>query len=279
MVVTVIGLGVIGASFAMALKNAGYKEVYGIDVNTETIDKAEKLGIIKKGFTNGDEILKESDLVILSIYPDAVEKFISDNFNNFKDSSIITDVTGVKCAIIDKVRQVLPKNVDFVFGHPMAGREKQGIDYATNTVFNNANYIITPIKENRKENIELLEELVLKLGFRRVAKISPEEHDLIISFTSQLPHAIAVALINSDKLECDTGCFIGDSYRDLTRIANINEVLWSELFFYNKENLLSMIDSFLDEMNKIKICIENNDEENLKDIFIESSKRRIKLEK
>lgn len=279
MVVTVVGLGVIGASYAMALKNAGYKDVYGIDISLDTIKKAEALGIIKKGFINGSEILCKSELIILSIYPDAVEKFIKDNANNFKYNSVVTDVTGVKCAIIDKVKKILPNNIDFVFGHPMAGREKQGIDYATDTVFNNANYIITPTNDNKQENIKLLEELVLKLGFRRVAKVSPEEHDLIISFTSQLPHAIAVALINSDKLKCDTGCFIGDSYRDLTRIANINEVLWSELFFYNKENLLNMIDSFLEEINTIRSCIESKDGEKLRTIFIESSKRRVELEK
>lgn len=279
MVITVVGLGVIGASFAMALKNAGYKDVYGIDINEETLKKAKKLEIIKEGFTNGNEILIKSDLVILSIYPSLVEKFINENRYNFKENSILTDVTGVKCTIIEKIKSILPENVDFIFGHPMAGREKQGIDFATSTVFNGANYIITPIAGNKEENIKIIEELVNSLGFKNISKVSPEEHDLIISFTSQLPHAIAVALINSDSLKCNTGAFIGDSYRDLTRIANINEDLWTELFFHNKDNLLTMINGFLKEVNKIKSCLENDDKNSLKEMFIESSKRRNKLEK
>lgn len=159
----------------------------------------------------------------------------------------------------------------------MAGREKKGIDFATNDVFKGANYIITPIERNKKENLDLVENIALKMGFKRVKRITPEFHDEMIGFTSQLPHAMAVALINSDEEGRDTGSFIGDSYRDLTRIANINEELWSELFLGNKNNLLKAINNFELELDLIKKAIHDNDKETLMKYFRRSSARREKL--
>ncbi|MGI1751051.1 prephenate dehydrogenase, partial [Levilactobacillus brevis] len=224
--ITIVGLGVIGGSFGMALKRNGYTDVYGIDKDLETIKKAKEIGIIKEGYLDGKEILKTSDLVIISIYPKLILDFIKENKEFFKKGSVITDATGIKDMFIEDIVSILPSGVDFIFGHPMAGREKKGIDYADDKVFNGANYIITPISTNKRENIELIENLAYKLGFKKVKKISSKYHDEMIAFTSQLPHVIAVSLINSDEEGRDTGSFIGDSYRDLTRIANINEELW-----------------------------------------------------
>lgn len=276
--IVIVGLGVIGASFAMGLKEAGYTEVYGIDKNIKTLEKAEKIGIIRKGYKNGEEVLKSADFIIISLYPRLIEKFIKNNINNFKDNAVITDVTGIKEMFIENITEILPENVDFIFGHPMAGREKKGIDYATNEVFKGANYIITPIKRNKANNIKLVRDLAYELGFKRVKEISSKKHDEMIAFTSQLPHAIAVALINSDIENRDTGSFIGDSYRDLTRIANINEDLWSELFLGNKENLLECMDNFNIEFQKIRKAIWKSDEESLKAIFKDSTYRRENLE-
>ena len=115
------------------------------------------------------------------------------------------------------------------------------------------------------------------MGFKHVKRICPKYHDEMIAFTSQLPHALAVALINSDVEGRNTGEFIGDSYRDLTRIANINESLWSQLFLGNKENLLEAINNFEKELDKIKLSLESDDKENLEQLFIKSSIRREKL--
>ena len=216
-------------------------------------------------------------MTILAIYPKLVKKFIEDNKENFKAGSVITDATGIKEMFIKDIVEILPKNVDFVFGHPMAGREKKGIDFATNDVFKGANYIITPIERNKKENLDLVENIALKMGFKRVRRITPEFHDEMIGFTSQLPHAMAVALINSDEEGRDTGSFIGDSYRDLTRIANINEELWSELFLGNKNNLLKAINNFELELDLIKKAIHDNDKETLMRYFKKSSERRERL--
>lgn len=261
----------------MALKEAGYDDVYGIDINEESLEKAKKLGLIKEGFTSGDEIVKSADFIIISLYPRLVKKFITDNKENFNDGAVITDATGIKKMFIDDIIKILPENIDFVFGHPMAGREKKGIDFASSTVFKGANYILTPVARNKEENLKMIEDLVYKLGFKRVRRITPEHHDEMIGYTSQLPHSLAVALVNSDLEGRETGSFIGDSYRDLTRIANINEDLWSELFLGNKENLLTSIENFEVELDKIKHAIENDDKEALKELFIKSTKRREKL--
>ena len=208
------------------------------------LEKAKKLGLIKDGFTNGQEIVKSADFIIISLYPRLVKQFIIDNKDNFKDGAVITDATGIKKLFIEDIVKILPENIDFVFGHPMAGREKKGIDFATSEVFKGANYILTPVDRNKEENLKLIESLAYQIGFKRVRRITPEHHDEMIGFTSQLPHALAVALVNSDVEGRDTGSFIGDSYRDLTRIANINEDLWSELFLGNKENLLRIYSEF-----------------------------------
>ena len=277
MKIVVVGLGVIGGSFTMALKKAGFNDVYGIDINENSLKKAKDQGLIKDGFTTGEQIVKDADLIIISLYPRLVKKFILDNKDNFKDGAIITDATGIKKLFIEDVVNILPSNIDFVFGHPMAGREKKGIDFASAEVFNGANYIITPVERNKAENLDLIEDLVQKLGFKRVRRITPEYHDEMIGYTSQLPHTIAVALMNSDIEGRETGSFIGDSYRDLTRIANINEDLWSELFLGNKENLIKSIENFEIEINKIKNAIKNDDKETLRKLFIKSTGRREKL--
>lgn len=277
--IVVVGLGVIGGSFAKALKKAGYEDVFGVDIDAETLKKAEDLKIIKKGCTTGKEFFKQADLIILSIYPRLIVNFLENNKIFFKKGAIITDTTGIKEVLINDVLKIIPDDVDFIFGHPMAGREKKGIDFASDEVFKEANYIITPTGRNNIKNLEFVENLILDIGFKRVKKLTAQKHDEMIAFTSQLPHVMAVALINSDEEGRDTGKFIGDSYRDLTRIANMNEDLWSELFLGNRDNLLKSIENFELEVNLIKEAIFNNDKNKLVEYFKTSSVRREHLEK
>lgn len=272
--ILIVGLGVIGGGYAMALKEAGYNKVYGVDKNIETLDKAKRLGIIKEGFLSEDKIISKMDLIILAIYPNLIKDFIIRNKDKFKEDAVITDVTGIKELFIHDIVKILPPNVDFVFAHPMAGREKQGIDYATNEVFKGANFLIIESERNKEENLQLIEKLAYEMGFKHIKKTCPKFHDEMVAFTSQLPHVLAVALVNSDIDGRNTGEFIGDSYRDLTRIANMNEELWSLLFLGNKSNLLKVMNSFEEEFDKIKKCIEEDDKENLQELFIKSTKRR-----
>ena len=183
--------------------------------------------------------------------------------------------------IVKDIKPIIEKNrkdIDFIFGQPMAGREKRGIDFADSKVFKDANYIIIKDEKNKKENLELLSEIVKLMGFKKVSFLTAQEHDEIIAFTSQLTHAIAVSLVNSDSQKYDTNRFIGDSYRDLTRIAKINEDLWSELFIGNRDNLLNMIEQFEKELDIIKDALKNKDLGTLKEKFIISTRRREKID-
>ena len=279
MKIVIVGLGVIGGSFALALKQAGYDDVYGVDTNAETLEKAEKMGIIRKGCKEGKAFFPEADLIILAIYPKLIRAFVEQNQALFKKGCIVTDTTGIKRPFIREITEALPEGVEFVFGHPMAGREKKGIDFASAEVFKGANYLITPTERNKEQSLAVIESLVKQLGFKRVRRITPELHDEMIGYTSQLPHAMAVALINSDEEGRDTGSFIGDSYRDLTRIANINETLWSELFFANKSALIEEIGQFERSLNDVKRALETGDEEALKALMRQSAARRRLFEK
>ncbi|MDZ5254142.1 prephenate dehydrogenase [Clostridium sp. LIBA-8841] len=280
--ITIVGLGVIGGSYALSLKDYKEFDIYGIDVNRDSLLKTKSLGIIKEGALfkseESKEIIRNTDLIILCIYPKDIINFINIYKSEFKENLIITDVTGIKECFIESVLEILPEGIDFVFSHPMAGREKRGFEYASAEVFQKANFIITPVNENKEESLKLIEDLAFKMGFSNVKRISPKIHDEIIAFTSQLPHAIAVSLVNSDDLGIDTGKFVGDSYRELTRIAKINEELWSQLFLGNKENLINRIESFQRELEKIKRALCCNDQESLKTLFRNSTEKRENLE-
>ncbi len=276
MIITVVGLGVIGGSYVQALKGLGH-EVYGVDQDQQTLNQAKQEGYIVEGFTDGHDIISKSDLTIICLYPSLVLEFIASH--HFKKGSMITDVVGIKSYFLEKALKLVDNDIEYVSGHPMAGREKKGYAYASKDVFKNANYIIIEHQENRKEAIEFMCGFVSQLGFKSVKIMSPYDHDEIISFTSQLPHMIAVALMNSDNQKFDTGKYIGDSFRDLTRIANINADLWSELFLNNKDYLLNSMKSFEEQFDQLKNALLQEDEDMLRLMFNESSKRREKLEK
>ena len=226
MIITVVGLGVIGGSYVQALKGLGH-EVYGVDNDTLTLQQAKAEGYIVEGYRDGHNIVAKSDMTIICLYPSLVLDFIASH--SFKKGSIVTDVVGIKSYFLEKALTIIDESVEYVSGHPMAGREKKGYAYASKEVFKNANYIVIEHQQNKKEAIEFMCQFVSQLGFKSVKIMSPYAHDEIISFTSQLPHMIAVALMNSDDQKYDTGKYIGDSFRDLTRIANINADLWLSL--------------------------------------------------
>lgn len=275
--ITIVGLGLVGGSFAKALKPLKPKNIWAVDIDTGALDEGVGLSIIDRGYIKAKEPLKDSDIVIICVYPKLVEEFIRENKDNFKKGAIITDVTGVKNELVEDINGLIPKDVDFVFGHPMAGREKKGLGYSSAEVFKGANYIITPNPRNKAKSIEIIKWLAKNIGFEKIIELSPEKHDEVIAFTSQLPHVLAVALVNSDDLNIDTGSVVGDSYRELTRIAQINSELWTELFIENKGNLVQKIELLEENINKIKRAILEEDRDLLKEEFERSSDRRKKL--
>ena len=276
--ITIIGLGVIGGSYALALKEAGLTDVYGVDTDPASIMQARAAEAIAEGSTSPEKYLPDSDLVILAIYPKAVLPFLQKYAHLMKPGSVLTDAPGIKTVIIDQILPRLPEGVDYIPGHPMAGREKKGFAFASADVFKGANNLITPLPGNLPSNIDLIEQLALRRGFRRGKRISAQLHDEMIAYTSQLPHAMAVALVNSDIDGRDTGKFIGNSYRDLTRIARINAPLWTELFFENAAQLLPAIDRYMEEMQLIRDAIADRNAEKLTAAFEKSTARREALD-
>jgi len=272
--IAIVGLGVIGGSFAKGLQAAGYTNVYGIDVSESTLKIAVDQGMIKKGFIEANDILQDMDVIMISLYPNQIAPFVEQYRNVLKDGAILTDVTGVKTTIIEKVSKVLPSTVDFVFAHPMRGSEKQGIIGADHTRFIGANALITPIETNKEASLQLIEKLYKEIGFNQVTRVSPEKHDEQIAYVSQLMHVLSVAVVNSTQASEETLTFAGNSFQELTRIADINAELWSELFLNNRTALLTSIEQFETELNAMKRTLADNDENELKNIFKQATSKR-----
>jgi prephenate dehydrogenase len=273
MKIGIVGLGLIGGTYAKALKRYPYT-IIGIDIDQEVIDYAKENQIIDDGTTNPETVLGELDVVFLCLYPKSAVDFIQKNIMKFKRDAIISDVVGVKRYMIDRLDMYKDDEVEFVFSHPIAGREKVGIKYSDEAIFQNANFVITPTKKNTDEALNLIETLARQMGFKNVSRIADYEHDDIIAYTSQLTHAIAISLVNSDTQKYDTGLFIGDSYKDLTRIAMINESLWSELFLTNKDFLLRRINDFEEQLDLLKDALNAKDKEKLEELMRKSTQRR-----
>lgn len=274
----IVGLGVIGGSYAMALKAAGLGPVAGMDVDQAALDQALAMGIIQQGGRPDKALLGQCHLVIIALYPALVPGFLAEHRDHFRENCLITDATGVKYQLSLKLEGLLRPDVDFVMGHPMAGREKMGLAFASAQVFQGANYILVPTPRNREENLRRVEALARALGFASVRRVDPQTHDQLIAYTSQLPHAMAVALMNSDRPGRETGRFIGDSYRNLTRIARINDKLWAELFLENKEALLEAMDRFTQQLALIRQAVAQEDEAALRGLMRKSTRRREALD-
>lgn len=275
--ILIIGLGVVGGSYAMALSGAGYKNVYAVNRSESSVKKALEMGIIKGGSTNAEDFAGSADIAVIAVYPTGAEECARNLGRLMKKGSLVTDVLGIKRYYSQKISAVLPDYIDYVPAHPMAGREKRGLDYASADVLKGANFIITPIDRSSSEGIEAVRQLAKDMGFGKIRTLTPDEHDRVIAYTSQLPHALAVSLINSDEEDSNTGDFIGDSFRDLTRIAEINADLWQELFIGNRENLLAAIDMFTAQLSSIRAAVEDMDKESLVKQFEKSSARRQSL--
>ena len=275
--ILIVGLGVVGGSYAMALTAAGYKNIYAVNRSQASVDKALKAGVIKGGGTQLEEFASDADIAVIAVYPTGAEECARKLGAVMKKGSLITDVLGIKRYYSEKISAVLPEYIDYVPAHPMAGREKRGLDYASADVLKGANFIITPISRSSFAGIEAVKTLALDMGFGKIRTLTPEEHDRIIAYTSQLPHALAVSLINSDEEDSETGDYIGDSFRDLTRIAEINADLWQELFIGNRENLLAAIDMFTAQLSAIRAAVAEKDKESLVKQFEKSSARRHSL--
>ena len=275
MKITIVGMGLMGASMAEGLTREGHR-VYGVDRDEDALSYCMGKGIIEKGFVSPEEVLGTTELLIMAIYPKGMIKFIEEYKDSFSCGLIVTDICGIKTSFIDEVQRLMPEGTEFVGAHPLAGREKTGAQAGDPEIFTGANFIVTPTEKNSEKAVRIVEEIAKGLSFGKVSRLSPARHDSMIAFTSQLTHAIAVALVNSDKDE-DTYSYTGDSYRELTRIAMINEDLWSELFLENKVNLIEKIEDFQEKLELLKGALVKGDSEALKEEFRCSTERRKQL--
>ena len=276
--ILIVGLGLLGGSYAKALRRFGF-HISAITKEQSSIDYAIKEKIIDEGSTQLDErMIKDADLVIFALYPHVFVEWIEQNQSLLKSGALITDVTGVKRSIVYKIQNILRPDVEFIAAHPMAGREVSGVENSTDTMFIGANYIVTPTEKNTPDAIETCMELGRLLGFSNVTTLSPEEHDEMIGFLSQLTHCIAITLMTCNDRE-NMEKFTGDSFRDLTRIARINEVMWSELFVENKDVLLNQMDIFIDKFNELRKMLETEDIEGMRKMMRHSTERRMLFDK
>lgn len=271
--ITIVGMGLIGGSYGMALKKAGFKNVWGVDLKQEILDMAIEKGAIDRGYIELVEPLSKSDIVVFSVYPELTKKLIIASMEHFKSGAILTDVAGIKEKLVDDIAPHLRNDLDFVPGHPMAGKETSGIESADPDIFKRANYIITPTDLNKRENIELLSDIISKMGFKNIVETSPSKHDENIAYVSQLPHIVAVGMVNCKSVD-EVNLFAGGSYRDTTRIAKINAELWGELFIENKNHLVDQIDLFLDYTKQLRDAIAAEDMEGLREMLQESHNRK-----
>lgn len=269
----IVGLGLMGGSYARGLKKAGYT-VYALSDKQEAIDYALKNNIIDNGSAEVDaELIASADIIIFALYPHTFSKWIINNQKYIKSGALITDVTGVKKTVISEINSVLRNDVEFISAHPMAGREVYGVENSNEAIFYGANYIVVPVKSNSENAISICKEIGRILKFSRISELSPEEHDNMIAFLSQLAHCIAVCLMTCNDAE-HLEDYTGDSFRDLTRIANINENMWTELFLLNKESLICMMELFEKDFLKLKEYIKNDNSEEIKNMMRRSTERR-----
>ena len=276
--ILIVGLGVIGGSYARALSRNGY-HVRCITKEQKDIDYALSLGMIEEGST---EVTKETvewaDIVVFALYPHIFVEWIKEYQHLFRSGTLITDVTGVKSRIVDEVQTLLRADVEFIAAHPMAGRESSGVEYSDDRVFIGANYIITPTERNTPHAIAVCRQLGEVLGFARISELSPEEHDRMIAFLSQLTHCIAVTLMTANDSPMMEQ-YTGDSFRDLTRIAKINDAMWSELFLLNKEALMEQMDAFAQEFDRFRTMLRQEDADGMRDVMRRATARRMLFDK
>lgn len=269
----IVGLGLLGGSYAMALTEKGHT-VTAVDVRGEAIDWARRRGIITEGATDGFEpLLERADAVVICLYPDVAAPWLREHQKHFKPGVLITDVCGVKGHYVDEVQSFLREDAEFIACHPMAGREVSGVEYADCAMFRVANFLITPTAKNTRRGIAFAHALADDLGFARVTELTCAEHDKVIGYVSQLTHAIAVSLMNAND-DPHLVDYTGDSFRDLTRIAKINDKLWSELFFANREVLCDEIDAFTASLLDLREKLAAGDEAGLRALFVKSTERR-----
>ena len=267
--ILIVGLGVIGGSIAKALKRSTGHKIYAIDTNEDTLLDAVSAGAIDSKAVVYD--MGKMDLIYLCLYPDDCLEFMRSNGKYVKKGSIVTDTCGVKTLLCEHIPEMAEKyDFSFVAGHPMAGKEKSGFSESDPSIFSGASYIIVETEYLEKSGGKEAEDIVINLakdmGFANIVRTTPEKHDDMIAFTSQVPHVLACAYVLSPLCKNHKG-FSAGSYRDVSRVADINAELWTRLFLDNRMPLAKELDTLISNIAGIKDAVEKNDETQLKELL------------
>ena len=272
----VIGLGLIGGSFARAIKEYTDFSVVGFDRDMPTLLAAKTVGAID---TVGDaEALSGCDMTVISLYPQATVEFLRDNAASVKKGSVVVDTCGVKGSVCMECGEIARENgFYFIGGHPMAGTQYSGFSHSRATMFKGATMILCPEQGEDIPTVERTRDFFLSLGFSAVHFTSPEEHDRMIAYTSQLAHVVSNAYVKSPRAQTHKG-FSAGSYRNLTRVARRNPDMWTELFLDNRDALVTEIDTLIDNLKVYSDALKNGDAEALRSALAEGCALKISAE-
>ncbi len=267
--ILVVGLGLIGGSLCKALKKYTNHFVVGSDINHDIEEAAMRDVAIDDAF-NGD--FSGYDLIAIALFPDLAEKYFRENVKKIPTGTLITDVCGIKGAFSDRMKAVAEENgIRYLGIHPMAGKEFGGYHNSYADLFCKANFIVAPFEDSRKEDTELLKSLAKEIGAGKIVETSPLNHDKMIAYTSQLAHIVSSAYVKSPELGLECG-FSGGSFQDMTRIATMNEKMWTDLFMQNRENLLYELDILIENLNKYREALVNSDSDEMLHLIAEGRK-------
>ena len=275
--ICIVGLGLLGGSYAMGLTDAGYT-VTAVDVRPEAIRYALEKGIIAAGAVEDfASLLAGADAVVLGLYPHALVDWLRNNQKHLKPGALLTDVCGVKSGVVEEIQGFLRPDAEFIASHPMAGKETSGIFHADGALFRGAHYILTPDADVPQESIHLLEQLVTFMGCADVVFSDPAAHDERIAYTSQLMHVMALALCDQHLL-FDSYGFEGGSFRGATRVAALDPKLWCELFWANRETLADLTDELIERLSEYSALLHGGDRAALLERLTVSSDRKKKFD-
>ena len=265
--ILIIGLGLIGGSFCKSLSKRTNHSIYGYDKDNTVSQKALNDGSIISVLS--PENFSRADLTFICLHPTASVNFLKENITHFKENSVIADVCGVKGNISAQMSEITkPYKINYVGTHPMAGREFGGYDNSLENLFDNASFIVTPTDSTDTVALETVKSIALEIGFGKIITTSPVEHDRTIAYTSQLAHIVSSAYVKSPSIENESG-FTAGSFQDMTRIATVNENMWSDLFMQNQEPLLNELDTLISNLTKYREAIANSDAPKLTDLLRE----------
>ena len=266
MKILVVGLGLIGGSLCKALKKYTYHTVAGCDINHDIENAALRDVALDEVFDGNYE---GYDLIVISLFPEGTERFFAENASKINKNTVITDVCGIKGDFSQRMKNIAEANgLRYLGIHPMAGKEFGGYYNSTADLFVKANFIVAPFEDSAQSDVDMLSGLAKEIGAGKIVVTSPENHDKMIAYTSQLAHIVSSAYVKSPELGLECG-FSGGSFQDMTRIATMNEKMWTDLFMQNRQNLQYELDTLIENLQKYSEALKNGDADRMKALIAE----------